>query len=201
MARPARATILVGGHNDGIKYIARHWDQYNIQKITVIPKIPALNTLHFEAVGERLESYLLDFKYNAPAMDVWSCAAHATCHSPFNFSFGIRLYTEANTPYQLTKTMATQQLHWEALLNFLLQKTTHKNKIDHDNMPRVIECGIGGNFGLHIRDVLGYNAVRRDQYKWYGAGESPEYQYQHQQILTPFKEREIDIDLTITARP
>lgn len=48
---------------------------------------------------------------------------------------------------------------------------------------------------------MGYNSVTKEKYKWYSVGESAEYRYQHQQILTPFKERELDIDLTITARP
>ena len=68
-------------------------------------------------------------------------------------------------------------------------------------MPKIIECGIGGQFGPHIRDIWGYGAVSKDKYKWYHVGESQEYRFQHQQILTPYKQREIDIDLIITARP
>ena len=48
---------------------------------------------------------------------------------------------------------------------------------------------------------MGYGAVQKDKYKWYSVGESAEYRYQHQQILTPFKERQLDIDLVITAKP
>jgi len=97
--------------------------------------------------------------------------------------------------------MATHTLQWETLLQLLLRKVRADGKMDQDSMPRVIECGIGGNFGIHICDLFGYKAVRREQYKWYHAGESTEYLYQHGQILTPWKERELEIDRVITAKP
>ena len=56
--------------------------------------------------------------------------------------------------------MTTYTLYWESLLHELLRKTGKNGKIDADSMPRIVECGIGGNFGLHIRDLYGYKAVR-----------------------------------------
>ena len=40
MARPQRATVLIGGHTDGIKYIARHLDQYGIKNVVALPNVP-----------------------------------------------------------------------------------------------------------------------------------------------------------------
>ena len=201
MAWPQRATVLIGGHIDGIKYIARHCDMYNLNSVTLIPKMPALNTIHFEAMGERLSGYLQDFKFKEQSFDVWAGHQQISINGPFNFQYGTHLYNSNNLPYVLTKTMSTHQLQWEALLNLLLKKVHPNRKMDQDNMPRVIECGIGGNFGLYMCDVFGYKSVRKEQYKWYNAGESPEYLYQHQQILVPWKERQIEIDRIITARP
>ena len=99
--------------------------------------------------------------------------------------------------------MLTHELHWERLLNRLVQRYHENRKLNVEAMPMVVECGLGGNFGIHIRDVSGYNAVKPDKYRWFSAGESQEYKYEHQQILTPFKERTLKLenDLLITAKP
>ena len=102
MANVSRNTVLVGGHPDGVKYIARHLNQYDLKKLQIIPKFPALNTCHYDKLGERLTNYLQDFQLKEPSIDVWSCAEKVTKMHPF----GVRklyLYTNANVPFLLTK--------------------------------------------------------------------------------------------------
>lgn len=60
LAYPSRATVVIGGHTDGIKFIARHLDQYNLKSLQVIPNQPALNTGHFSQLGEDIVAFLKD---------------------------------------------------------------------------------------------------------------------------------------------
>lgn len=38
--------------------------------------------------------------------------------------------------------------------------------MDYSKTPTVIEIGQGGNFGLSIRDIYGYEMVKREKYRY-----------------------------------
>ena len=63
IAFPGRATVVIGGHTDGIKFIARHLDQYHLKSLQVIPNQPALNTVHFSQLGEDIIAFLKDTSF------------------------------------------------------------------------------------------------------------------------------------------
>ena len=65
----------------------------------------------------------------------------------------------------------------------------HGTKMNHRQMPRMIDCGVGGVNGLQFVQNFGPSYFEMDKYYWLNVGENENYLRKHSLLRTRYKDR------------
>ena len=88
--------------------------------------------------------------------------------------------------------LSSGHINWYPLLReMIFKKENDSNKMNLNQMPSVIDCGIGGVHAPQMVTPFGYNFIKNN-YKWINTGEPEWIKNNHKEVVTKWKPGEQD---------
>ena len=108
----------------------------------------------------------------------------------------MRGYNEKYALKNIRKVLTSSPINWFPMVNLMMMTSSNMKKNDwrvgkmsHKDMPKLIDCGIGGIHGLQFVQNYGPTYFEMDKYYWKNIGEDEEYVRRHELLRTRFANR------------